>query len=77
MDVKPKLTGTAGVKIPLVEWNERKGDDISRMIGQYEVEVIKLKRDIYALIQSPDEPFSPNINSMDFEELGPPFHRLL
>ena len=27
----------------LVEWNERKGDDIYRMIDQYEGEVIKLK----------------------------------
>ena len=61
----------------LVEWNERKGDAIYQMIDQYEGEVIKLKRCVYALIQSSDEPLSLNINSRDLEEMRPPFHRLL
>ena len=66
-----------GGREDFVEWNERKGNDIYRMIDQYEGEVIKLKRCLYALIQSSDEPLSLNINSRDLEEMRPPFHRLL
>ena len=61
----------------LVEWNEKKGDDICQIIDLYEGGIVKLKRCLYALIESSDEPLFLKINNRDLEELEPSFHRLL
>ena len=61
----------------LSEWSERRGDGLYQLINFYERGVIKLKRLLVELIETPDEPLTMNTNWGDVVALGPPFHRIL
>ena len=61
----------------MVEWSERKGDQLYSIVDFYEREAVKATDQLYELIRSLDVSLDLPINWRDAALLGPPWLRLL